>query len=282
MQENSQLRKKVKDSDTFKTRLRGDLYEVLQFFQDPKQFKDTFKKMYNKYVGQLDEALTGKKSAGLQKESLDEDIHREYQRQIEHLEKTVHSLKHKLHKDSETHKSENGRIMSENVALLKEINELRREMKSATMAFATTAQPGTASGLLHSTGTAGMSAGMHMPGSRGSMNSAPSTSSGNRYRPGSGASSSMGSGAAYDPSNVLSAKDKEIDIQRTEIQRLRTRIEELEDMLARQVPSRPFSRERLPPMEGFQNSDGTDGNDRPRSTTRTPGSGSSMGNHSNL
>lgn len=38
-------------------------------------------------------------------------------------------MKKKLTKDSEMHKTENTRIMMENVALIKEINELRRECK---------------------------------------------------------------------------------------------------------------------------------------------------------
>jgi hypothetical protein len=41
----------------------------------------------------------------------------------------VEGLKKKLTKDSEMHKTENTRIMMENVALIKEINELRRECK---------------------------------------------------------------------------------------------------------------------------------------------------------
>ena len=51
--------------------------------------------------------------------------------QAEFLEKSIASLKRKLHKDMETHRSDNMRIMNENVSLLKEINELRREMKLA-------------------------------------------------------------------------------------------------------------------------------------------------------
>lgn len=41
----------------------------------------------------------------------------------------VHSLKGKLEKDMQLHRTDNLRIMQENVALIKEINELRREIK---------------------------------------------------------------------------------------------------------------------------------------------------------
>lgn len=43
--------------------------------------------------------------------NVDQDIQKEYNRQREHLEKTVNSLKYKLSKDSEIHKADNIRIM---------------------------------------------------------------------------------------------------------------------------------------------------------------------------
>lgn len=85
--------------------------------------------------------------------NVDQDIQKEYARQRDHLEKTVNSLKLKLSKDSEIHKSDNIRIMQvnnnkkkikififlnlriffkiykENVTLIKEVNDLRRELK---------------------------------------------------------------------------------------------------------------------------------------------------------
>ena len=60
---------------------------------------------------------------------MEEDIQKEYNRQREYLEKSVESLKRKLQKDMELHRSDNMRIMQENVSLIKEINELRREVK---------------------------------------------------------------------------------------------------------------------------------------------------------
>lgn len=43
--------------------------------------------------------------------NVDQDIQKEYARQREHLEKTCNSLKQKLMKDSEIHKTDNIRIM---------------------------------------------------------------------------------------------------------------------------------------------------------------------------
>jgi len=61
--------------------------------------------------------------------SVDADIQKEFSRQKEHLERSVASLRKKLEKDSEIHKADNVRIMQENVTLIKEINDLRKELK---------------------------------------------------------------------------------------------------------------------------------------------------------
>lgn len=54
----------------------------------------------------------------------------EYGRQRDYLEQTVESLKRKLAKDVDKARADNMRIMAEHVALVQEINELRREMKA--------------------------------------------------------------------------------------------------------------------------------------------------------
>jgi len=65
--------------------------------------------------------------------AVEHDIAAEYQRQREYLEKSVESLKRKLNKNNELHKSDNMRMMQENVTLVKEINDLRREIKQMKM-----------------------------------------------------------------------------------------------------------------------------------------------------
>merc|ERR1712136_289220 len=64
----------------------------------------------------------------IEKQELDADIQLEYNRQREYLEKSVESLKRKLLKDSEVHRQDNMRILQENVALIREINDLRLEI----------------------------------------------------------------------------------------------------------------------------------------------------------
>merc|ERR1740115_50884 len=58
-----------------------------------------------------------------------DDIHKDYQRQRHYLERSVDSLNAKLTKDMKVHKKDHQRIMQENIALIKEINVLRREIK---------------------------------------------------------------------------------------------------------------------------------------------------------
>merc|ERR1712182_163596 len=84
---------------------------------EPKQLRDHITALYKKYVPN-----------GIQKQELDSDIQREYNRQRDYLEKSVESLKRKLLKDSEVHRQDNMRILQENVSLIREINDLRREI----------------------------------------------------------------------------------------------------------------------------------------------------------
>merc|ERR1719428_1625413 len=64
----------------------------------------------------------------------DTEVASEHARQRECLEKSVESLKRKLNKNMELHRADNQRMMQENVTLVKEINELRREIKQMKMA----------------------------------------------------------------------------------------------------------------------------------------------------
>merc|ERR1719281_966720 len=98
-------------------RFKNDLHECVQFIQEPKQLRDSVTGLYKKYVPN-----------GIKKQELDSDIQREYSRQREYLEKSVESLKKKLLKDSDVHRQDNTRVLQENVALIREINELRREI----------------------------------------------------------------------------------------------------------------------------------------------------------
>merc|ERR1711920_351292 len=110
-------RKKMTDCQTIIKRFKNDLHECVQFIQEPKQLKGSVLALHKKYIPN-----------GIKKQELDSDIQREYNRQREYLEKSVESFKRKLIKDSDVHRQDNTRILQENVALIKEINELRHHI----------------------------------------------------------------------------------------------------------------------------------------------------------
>ncbi|XP_071118876.1 cilia- and flagella-associated protein 57-like [Haliotis cracherodii] len=116
-----QERQKVRDVEAIVRRFKTDLHNCVGYIQDPKMLKESIKALYQKHV---QEDIT-------ESASVDADIQKEYSRQREHLERSVASLRKKLEKDSEIHKADNVRIMQENVSLIKEINDLRRELKIA-------------------------------------------------------------------------------------------------------------------------------------------------------
>ncbi|XP_064605218.1 cilia- and flagella-associated protein 57-like [Liolophura sinensis] len=116
-----QERQRVRDVEAVVRRFKTDLHNCVGYIQDPKMLKESIKALYQKHV---QEDIT-------ESASVDADIQKEYSRQREHLERSVASLRKKLTKDSEIHRADNVRIMQENVSLIKEINDLRRELKMA-------------------------------------------------------------------------------------------------------------------------------------------------------
>ncbi|KAJ3044625.1 Cilia- and flagella-associated protein 57 [Rhizophlyctis rosea] len=105
-------------------RFKVDLNECVQFIQEPKVLKAHIKKLYQKYCKTATTASTSTAS-------LDIDVQAEYARQREHLERTVASLRRQVTKDQSLHRADNVRIMAENVALIKEINQLRRDLRGS-------------------------------------------------------------------------------------------------------------------------------------------------------
>merc|ERR1719316_2464369 len=185
------------------TRFRGDLEESVQYIQDYKMLKASVKLLYQRHCGEP-----------VQSTHLDEDVQKEYTRQREYLEKSVENLKRKLSKDTDLHRYEATRFMQENASLIKEINDLRREIK-----------------ILKAQSNRGKD---QPPKSAGAGKSRGSTATGGQSR---------GAGDA----NVREL-NREIDMQRDEINKMRGRIAELEALTANR--GRPISREKLPPLDG--------------------------------
>ncbi|XP_039971838.1 cilia- and flagella-associated protein 57 isoform X1 [Xiphias gladius] len=111
---------KVKDLETHLQRLKSDLQNCVGFIQEPRKLKNSVQMIYARYVPQT--------NAG-EKSSVDDDIQRAFCLQRDHLERTVNSLKMRLAKSAEEHEKVYVKIMKENVALITEINELRKELR---------------------------------------------------------------------------------------------------------------------------------------------------------
>ncbi|KAJ3220181.1 Cilia- and flagella-associated protein 57 [Dinochytrium kinnereticum] len=112
-------RSKIKACAATVKRFKVDLNECVQYIQEPKQLKASIKRLYQRYC----------KEAIKDEETMEVDVQQEYARQREYLERTVASLRKKVTKDQGIHRSDNVRIMQENVALIKEINQLRRDLR---------------------------------------------------------------------------------------------------------------------------------------------------------
>uniref|UniRef100_A0A4W3H1C6 Cilia- and flagella-associated protein 57 n=1 Tax=Callorhinchus milii TaxID=7868 RepID=A0A4W3H1C6_CALMI len=115
-------REKVRNVESVIKRFKTDLYHCVAFIQEPRKLKESVRELYEKYVPQSDVFEIA---------VVDADIQREFGRQRDHLERSIATLQKKLVKDTEIHRTDNVRIMQENVILIKEINDLRHDLKAA-------------------------------------------------------------------------------------------------------------------------------------------------------
>ncbi|KFQ25638.1 WD repeat-containing protein 65, partial [Merops nubicus] len=115
-------KQKKQNMETLIKRFKTDLHNCVGFIQDSKKMKNEIRELYTKYVQQSDlvEAEAG-----------DIDLQQEYMRQREYLERNLEALKKKVVKDQEIHQAAYMRILQENMCLIKEINDLRQELKVA-------------------------------------------------------------------------------------------------------------------------------------------------------
>ncbi|NXW07254.1 CFA57 protein, partial [Fregetta grallaria] len=115
-------RQKKQNMEALMKRFKTDLHNCVGFIQDSKKMKDGIRELYTKYVQQSDMVET---------EAVDTDLQQEYMRQREYLERNLAALKKKVVQDQEVHQAAYMRIVQENVSLIKEINDLRQELKVA-------------------------------------------------------------------------------------------------------------------------------------------------------
>lgn len=102
-------------------RMHIDIFDVARLVQEPKTLKTAIKKLYHKYCN--DDAFLN-----IRREEF--DVQCEFNKQREHLERTIASLRKQVFQDtSNEHKQE--KLMDDNILLLTEINPLRESLKKA-------------------------------------------------------------------------------------------------------------------------------------------------------
>lgn len=114
----SSKRFELRDAQVYHKRVLSNIHEIVQHIQHPKILREEVKAFYKRHV-----------NSRIQKTDIDFDVQKEYERQRLHLDKLVDQLKNKLVKVTQKSKTENMRIMHENVMLINEINQLRRESR---------------------------------------------------------------------------------------------------------------------------------------------------------
>lgn len=124
-------RQKVRDSrSTIKT-FKIELHKCAGKIQDPQELKKAVVKLHN---ATRNDGTSGSNSGDKDSDKIDttseeDKAHELMARQREHLERSLASLREKMNKDSGAQRADHIKIMQENVHLIAEINELRKELK---------------------------------------------------------------------------------------------------------------------------------------------------------
>ncbi|XP_026024823.1 cilia- and flagella-associated protein 57 isoform X1 [Astatotilapia calliptera] len=113
---------KVKDLETHLQRLKSDLHNCVGFIQEPKTLKDNIQMIYARYVQQTER---------VERTNADDTVQKALRHQCDRQERTVNGLKMRLVKSAEEHEKVYTKIMKENMTLIAEINELRKELHLA-------------------------------------------------------------------------------------------------------------------------------------------------------
>jgi len=114
---------KLREKNTTLKRIKEDIYKTSGLTQDAKDLKNSVVGLHRKYCEDVVDMGGGKTSGDV--------LLAEFQRQRKHLEGTMAVMTRKLGKDSKMQKADNVRIMHQNVLLIKEVNDLRHDLKMA-------------------------------------------------------------------------------------------------------------------------------------------------------
>ena len=122
----SGLEKEIKDQDVrlevqekYIKKFCDDLYDSMKWINNYKELKSTIIGLHKTYV--LEET---------RKDKGEKDLQKEYAENRRHLEKSVNYLRIMITKDSTYHRQQYTNYMRNNVVLLQEVNDLRKEVKT--------------------------------------------------------------------------------------------------------------------------------------------------------
>ena len=110
----------LRNNDMIIEKFKNSVHEVVQFIDDHQQLKSAVNQRLYGFVA----------DQKARDEDVNQNIKQEYENQKKFLENSMHSLKKRLEVESQIHKADNLSIMTDNMDLIKKINEVRKNIVS--------------------------------------------------------------------------------------------------------------------------------------------------------
>lgn len=115
-------RGRVRSLENRLARLRSDLHATVQLATNPAELASSVKQLYKTYCAEGKEYET----------TVEADIQHEHAKQRDFLERSVAGLRKGLKVSAKLREDDTTRVMHENVVLIREVNQLRQELKLST------------------------------------------------------------------------------------------------------------------------------------------------------
>merc|ERR1712088_122167 len=122
-------RQKVRDCRSVIKTFKIELHKCAGKIQDPQELKKAVIQLHAASRGNDSGSSSKDQESKIDTSSQEEKAQSLMMRQREHLERSLASLREKMNKDNQVQRNDHIRIMQENVHLIAEINELRKELK---------------------------------------------------------------------------------------------------------------------------------------------------------
>ncbi|EPY20510.1 WD repeat domain 65, partial [Strigomonas culicis] len=115
-QQTKKLMNKIKDVETYMQTARKDISDLAPVVQDPAQLKELLQWLYTKHVAA---------NSGTRVQQADPQVKKEFGAQLGYLASSVEALQRSVKTDQGRHRAEMSAMMEENLALIREIHNLR-------------------------------------------------------------------------------------------------------------------------------------------------------------